>query len=76
MNTKTTEIGELRKFLPHGYANTLATKHGCSKSKVYKVASGRLRDYKILDSIIELAEPNISLTNHIKKINKRINKSC
>lgn len=65
-------IGELRRYLPRGYAVELAKQFGCSRRKVYMVASGALQDYRLLQAILETAEKGIALE---KKIQRTINQT-
>lgn len=65
-------IGELRRFLPRGYAVGLAKQFGCSRRKVYMVAAGKLQDYRLLQAILEIAEANIAIE---KKIQRTINQT-
>ena len=65
-------IGELREYLPRGYAVELAKQFGCSRRKVYMVAAGTLQDYRLLQAILDIAEKNISIE---KKIQRTINQT-
>ena len=65
-------LGELKKYLPHGYADLFAKQHKCSTSKVYKVVSGRLVDFRLLNALKELAMENLSVEQQITKTNKKI----
>lgn len=65
-------LGELKKYLPHGYAGLFATQFNCSVSKVYKVASGSLIDYRMLKAMQEMAMENLAIEQQINKTNKKI----
>lgn len=65
-------LGELKKYLPYGYAELFATQFKCSISKVYKVAAGKLVDYRMLKAMQEIAMENFSLEQQINKTNKKI----
>jgi len=67
-------LGELRKYLPRGYATEYATLYGCSRSKIYKVAKGELKDYRILEALKEEAEANFKVAQQIKHINQKLSK--
>lgn len=67
-------LGALSVFLPHGYAKTFMERFGCSRSKIYKVVSGELTDYRILAALKEEAEANLRLAQQINKTNKKIKK--
>jgi len=65
-------LGELSQYLPYGYANLFAQRFGCSSSKIYKVASGKLVDYRILYALKEEAEANFKITQQIKTTNLKL----
>ena len=65
-------LGELKKYLPRGYGEVLVQKYGCSKSKIYKVVAGKLTDYKILQSMKEMAEENIEIVKQIERTNRKL----
>lgn len=65
-------LGELRQYLPHGYAQLFADRFNCSISKVYKVASGCLADYRMLKAMQQMAMENLALEQQINKTNKKI----
>jgi len=69
-----TGLGELKNYLPHGYAKTFAAKFGCSDSKIYKVVSGKLKDYRILKAMQEEASANLKTTHQIKSTNLKLKK--
>ncbi|MDL2308875.1 hypothetical protein LJC68_07185 [Bacteroidales bacterium OttesenSCG-928-B11] len=65
-------MGTLKKYLPHGYAEIFATKYNCSVSKVYKVANGRLNDFRMLEAMRQMAMENLEIERQIEKTNKKI----
>lgn len=65
-------LGSLKKYLPHGYAELFAQKHDCSVSKVYKVANGRLTDFRMLEALRQTAMENLEIERQIEKANKKI----
>lgn len=65
-------LGDLKYYLPHGYATQFASRYHCSTSKVYKVVSGKLVDYRLLKALKETALENYSVTQDIIKTNKKI----
>ena len=65
-------LGELKKYLPRGYAELFAKQYNCSVSKVYKVVSGSLVDYRLLKALKDLAMENLSVEQQITKTNKKI----
>jgi len=67
-------LGELKDYLPHGYAKTFAGRFGCSTSKIYKVVCGKLMDYRILKALKEEAEANLKVTRQITNTNLKLKK--
>jgi hypothetical protein len=67
-------LGALREYLSHGYAETFAERFGCTASKIYKVANGKLMDYRVLAALKEEAEANLKITKQINNLNKKIKK--
>jgi len=65
-------LGHLSAYLPHGYAKRFGEHFGCSSSKIYKVVSGKLMDYRILKALKEEAESNLRLAQQIKNTNKKL----
>ena len=65
-------LGALSAYLPHGYGKRFAARFGCSSSKIYKVVSGELMDYRILKALKEEAEENLKITQQINNTNKKI----
>ena len=53
-------IEDLRKYLPRGYGDTIASKCDCTATHVYGCVKGRYKNPSplILLAIIELAESN------------------
>lgn len=60
-------LGELKCYLPRDYGKQVAAQFGCSVSKVYKVVTGRLTDYRILQHLLGLAEENILLEKRVQR---------
>jgi len=67
-------LGYLKEYLSHGYAKTFGKRFGCSSSKIYKVVSGELMDYRILKALKEEAEANLKIAQQITTTNKRLKK--
>ena len=67
-------LGNLSEYLSHGYAKTFSQRFGCSRSKIYKVVKGELKDYRILKALQEEAEANLKITQQIKKTNLKLKK--
>ena len=65
-------LGELKKYLPHGYAKLFAEQYKCSISKVYKVVSGGLVDFRLLKAMKDTALENLAIEQQITKTNKKI----
>lgn len=56
-NIKTTvNYDKLREELPNGYAIIMSEKFHCSRSKIWKVASGQRCDFRVLQALIDLAK--------------------
>jgi len=51
-------LGELKQFLPYNYRKQITDATGYSKSYVYKVATGRLTNYKMQDELLRMADEN------------------
>ncbi|MCL2434965.1 MAG: hypothetical protein FWD09_02350 [Lentimicrobiaceae bacterium] len=67
-------LGELKKFLPHNYRKQIAEATGYSRSYVYMVATGRLTNWNMLDSLRQLAAKNRDISNKVIIDNKKIRK--
>jgi len=63
-------LGELKCYLPRNYGRQVASRFGCSVSKVYKVVAGQRTDFRILQYLFDLVEENIQLE---KKVQRAIN---
>ncbi|MDL2312427.1 hypothetical protein LJC68_06080 [Bacteroidales bacterium OttesenSCG-928-B11] len=65
-------LGELKNYLPYGYAQLFADRFKCSVSKAYKVANGKLTDFRMLKAMKEEAMANLEIESQILKTNKKI----
>ena len=61
---------ELRRYLPRGYGQELATQFQCSVSKIYHVVTGQLTDYRILEALLDIIERNAALEKRLARRNK------
>lgn len=61
---------DLRRYLPHGYGQTVAAQFKCSVSKVYHVVTGQLTDYRILEALLDIIERNAALEKRLARRNK------
>jgi hypothetical protein len=68
-------LGTLRDYLPRGYGTVLAQRFDCSTSKIYKVVTGDLVDYRILKALKEEAEANLKITQQITNTNQKLKKT-
>ena len=61
---------ELRRYLPRGYGQVLAAEFGCGVDKIYRVATGRLTDYRVLEALLDIIERNAALERRLERHNK------
>lgn len=62
---------ELRRYLPRGYGQVLADEFGCSVDKIYRVAAGRLTDYRVLEALLDIIEHNANLELKLERRNRQ-----
>jgi len=67
-------LGELKQFLPYNYRKQIAEATGYSRGYVYMVATGRLTNWKMLDTLRQLAVKNMDVHNKVIIDNKKIRK--
>ena len=67
-------LGELKQFLPWNYRKQVADTTGYCRQYVYLVATGKLTNWKMLDTLIAMAEDNKKIHNKLNNSNKRISK--
>ena len=48
----------------------LAAEFGCSVDKIYRVATGRLTDYRVLEALLDIIERNAALERRLERHNK------
>ena len=61
---------ELRRYLPRGYGQVLADEFGCGVEKIYRVATGRLTDYRVLEALLDIIERNAALERRLERRTK------
>ena len=66
------DFDRLREELPSRYAIIMAEKFNCSRSKVWKVASGKRNDVRILQALLDLAKKEKKLKESAAKTSNKL----
>ena len=67
------ELDKLKRYLPKGYTEKLASEFGVTQMTIYNVLNGRTQNrFDIIKRTIELAKENISIQKELKGVVKEV----